>query len=75
MPSMQWRSEKNWNKQQNLFQWKFINLYEVNLWLIHIQMIAQKQISKLNIKWLLDYPGFCLLLLYGQAKAVVLAVH
>lgn len=38
---------------------KFANLYEVNLWLIHIQMNAQRQIPRLNIKWLLDPPGFC----------------
>lgn len=76
MLSMQWESEKNRkSKQQYPFQWKFINLYEVNLWLIHIQMNEQKQIPKLNIKWLLDYPGFCLFPLYGQDKAVMLAIH
>lgn len=43
MPSMQWGSERNWNKQHYPLQWKFINLYEVDLLLIHIQMNIQKQ--------------------------------
>lgn len=47
---------------------KFANVFEVNLWLIHIQMNVQRQIPRLNIKWLLDSPGFCSFLACGQGK-------
>ena len=67
VPSMQEGSGRNEEQQTTeSAPRKFANLYEVNLWLIHIQMSVQRQIPRLNIKWLLDYPGFCSFLACGQ---------